>query len=119
MIVVVDTSVWVAHFSGRDPTIGHRLLASAVMVHDFTVGELVLGVLPRSRRVPEEIGAMGRVPALPHSVVLEFVIQHRLQEMGIGWVDAHVLASTASAGARLWTLDKAFAAAAVRAGVPA
>lgn len=118
MIVVADTSVWVAHFSGRDLTIRERLLVPGVVVHDFIVGELVLGVLPRSPRVPEEIEAMGRVPALPHKVVLDFVIHYRLQGMDIGWVDAHVLASTAAAQARLWTLDKALAAAAARAGVP-
>lgn len=119
MITVVDTSIWIDHFSGRDPSIRERLLAPGMFVHDFIVGELVLGSIPRGVPVPEEVQVMGRVPTLQHDQVMEFVLKHRLQGTGIGWPDAHILASTATRTARLWTRDRSLLAAAARAGVPA
>src|SRR2546421_1946151 len=101
-MVVIDTSVWIDHLSGRDRSIRQRLLAPGVLIHDFILGELILGSIPRGAAVPEEITSVGRVPTLPHEQVVSFVLHHRLQGSGIGWVDAHVLASVAAAKARLW-----------------
>ncbi len=38
---------------------------------------------------------------------------------GIGWGDAHLLASTLMAGAQLWTFDRSLAAVALSLGVSA
>jgi hypothetical protein len=38
--------------------------------------------------------------------VLAFVERHRLMSRGIGWVDAHLLASTALARSSLWSRDR-------------
>jgi predicted nucleic acid-binding protein len=46
------------------------------------------------------------------------LIEHRrLAGSGIGWVDAHLLASALLSGARLWTLDRPLARVAQRLGV--
>ena len=43
---------------------------------------------------------------LEHEEVLSFLEVRRLYGRGIGWVDAHLLASTLLTGCALWTFDK-------------
>ena len=58
----------------------------------------------------EEI--LGMLRALPEAQVAEqeevlrFVEARRLYGRGLGWVDAHLLASAILSGCRLWTLDQ-------------
>jgi predicted nucleic acid-binding protein len=48
-----------------------------------------------------------------HEEALGFIERHRLAGRGVGYVDIHLLASSALAGAKLWTRDKRLAAVAV------
>jgi predicted nucleic acid-binding protein len=50
--------------------------------------------------------ALPEVDLLEHEEVLSFLETRRLYGRGIGWVDAHLLASTLLTGCTLWTLDK-------------
>ena len=52
-----------------------------------------------------------------HDEVLTLVAYHRLWGSGVGWVDAHLLASALLSGVRLWTLDRPLARQAERLGV--
>jgi hypothetical protein len=49
---------------------------------------------------------------VPHEEVLDFVRRRRLMRRGIGWVDAHLLASALTSSALLWTVDADLSAAA-------
>ena len=42
---------------------------------------------------------------VPHEEVLDFVRRRRLARRGIGWVDAHLLASALTSSALLWSAD--------------
>ena len=116
--VLVDTSVWRRYFTGAPAVraLGGLLDEDgAVLVHPFVVGELVLGGLS----VREE-GLFARLPAaplLPHEEVLAFVRRRRLARRGIGWVDAHLLASALASGGALWSVDGDLSAAATDLGV--
>ena len=116
--VMVDTSVWRRYFSGAQNVrpLGELLEEDgAVLVHPFIVGELVLGGLST-----REEGMFARLPsatAVPHEEVLEFVRRRRLARRGIGWVDAHLLASALTSSATLWSVDSALASAAADLGV--
>jgi predicted nucleic acid-binding protein len=48
---------------------------------------------------------MEQIPPVPHSEVVAFVRARKIRGRGIGWIDAHLLASALVAGARLWTAD--------------
>jgi hypothetical protein len=48
---------------------------------------------------------MHQAPAIPHDDVVEFVRDPRLNGRGIGWIDAHLLASTLVGRLKLWTTD--------------
>lgn len=111
--VLVDTSVWRRYFSGA-PSVQHLgdLLDEdgAVLIHPFILGELVLGGL--SRREEELFARLPSAFRVPHDEVLDFVRHRQLMRRGIGWVDAHLLASALTSSAALWSIDKKLAEAA-------
>ena len=55
--------------------------------------------------------------AVPHDEVLSFVRRRKLARRGIGWVDAHLLASALASGGVLWSVDADLAAAAADLGI--
>jgi predicted nucleic acid-binding protein len=54
---------------------------------------------------------------VPHGEVLELVRQRRLARRGIGWVDAHLLASALTSSAVLWSVDSDLSAVAADLGI--
>ncbi len=116
--VIVDTSVWRRYFAGAPAVkvLGGLLDEDgAVLVHPFVVGELVLGGLSA-----REEGLFARLPAaavVPHDELLAFVRRRKLVRRGIGWVDAHLLASALASGATLWSVDGDLVSAAEDLGV--
>ncbi|HET7292620.1 MAG TPA: PIN domain-containing protein [Vicinamibacteria bacterium] len=116
--VLVDTSVWRRYFSGAPAVrrLGDLLDdAGAVLVHPFIVGELVLGGL--ATREEELFVRLPSAEVVPHEEVLGFVRRRRLARRGIGWVDAHLLASALTSSAVLWSVDADLFAAAQDVGV--
>lgn len=111
--VLVDTSVWRKFFRGVRAVRGLSDLLDedgAVWIHPFVLGELVLGGIS-----PAQEALFRRLPApkvLDHDDVLEFVRRRELMRRGIGWVDAHLLASSLTGEARLWSADVKLAKAA-------
>jgi hypothetical protein len=74
-----------------------------LLTHAIVIGELVLGGLS----APQE-ALLRRLPmarSVADDEVLVFVKHHKLMRQGIGWADAHLLASAHVAGARLWSAD--------------
>lgn len=62
-----------------------------------------------------------RLPSAPevsHSETLDLIVDRELAGCGIGWVDAHLLASALVAGCGLGTLDTRLRAVASGLGVP-
>lgn len=61
------------------------------------------------------LGALKDLPQVPvatNDEILQFIDENDLFGIGIGYIDAHLLASVRLApGARLWTRDKRFHAA--------
>ena len=84
------------------------------------VGEISLGNLKPRATTLAELNALPRVPVATPADVIDVIEDHRLYGTGIGYVDAHLLASTLLApGTRLWTRDKRLDAAAERLGIAA
>jgi len=121
-MILVDTSVWVAHFREAGSKLAHLLSEGLVMVHPFVMGELACGNLKNRDRILSDLQALP--PAVPatHEEALRLVKDRKLWGTGIGWIDAHLLASALLSEAELWTLDerlhRAAAAASVKRFVP-
>lgn len=114
-MILVDTSVWIDHLRSTNRRLVNLLMNNSVLTHSFVVGELALGTL-RDRE-----GVLGSLRKLPQAVraedaeVLQLIQKRNLAGIGIGYVDAHLLASTMlTPNALLWTHDQRLAAVASR-----
>jgi hypothetical protein len=116
-VILVDTSVWVDHLRRRNDSLVARLEQVEVLVHPFVIGELACGNLRQRHDVLSSLAALPHAPLASHGEVLGFVDGHRLFGAGIGWIDAHLLASTRLASADIWTFDPSLAVAARRLGM--
>jgi predicted nucleic acid-binding protein len=119
MMILVDTSVWVDHLRRRNGGLAGLLEAGEALCHPFIVGELACGDLRRRAEILELLDHLPGVPVVDHHEVIAFIDAHTLMGTGIGWVDAHLLASTVLSRAKLWTMDRPLARAATKLGVVA
>jgi hypothetical protein len=116
-VILVDASVWIDHLRVASGVLADLLLEEQVVCHRFVVGELTCGTFKRRAEVLALMKNLREVPLVAHEEALAFVESHRLMGTGIGWVDAHLLASTVLAGQQLWTRDRPLAQVARRLGV--
>lgn len=105
-MILVDTSVWIDHFRAGNNRLKTLLLDEQVLCHPFIVGELACGILQKRSAILSMLKALPEAQFLEHEEVMSFLETRRLYGRGIGWVDAHLLASTLLTGCTLWTLDK-------------
>ena len=120
MSVLVDTSVWVRFLANRPPFAGQLdglLRRDEVSGHDFVYGELLMGDRGGRRAILAAYDRMDRVSVVPHAEVVAFVRDRKLSGRGIGWIDAHLLASALVARVRLWTADSPLATIATELGI--
>jgi predicted nucleic acid-binding protein len=120
MIVLVDTSVWVRFLSNRAPYAAEldRLLSrDEVSGHAVVYGELLIGDVGGRQRLLNNYAQMHHSPVVPHDDVVAFVQGRRLQGRGIGWIDAHLLASALVGRLKLWTTDAKLAVVATELGI--
>jgi predicted nucleic acid-binding protein len=111
-MILVDTSVWVDHFSDPNPVLANLLDAAEILAHPFVIGELTMGSRPK-RNLIGLLFKLDRALMATDQEVLHFVAAHKLHGVGIGYLDAHLLASTQmTPDTILWTRDKRLAAAA-------
>lgn len=118
-MILVDTSVWAAHFRSGRRDLSTLLEQQQVLGHPFVIGELACGRLPHRAQALADLAQLPAAPVAVQDEVLELIDRHRLMGTGLGWVDAHLLASSFLARAPLWTLDRTLGAHARRLGVSA
>jgi predicted nucleic acid-binding protein len=111
-VVLVDTSIWIRFLAGREPyasTLDRLLASGRVMAHDLIQGEILIGDAGGRTEFLSAYAEVHRAGTVPHTEVVEFVRARKLQGRGIGWIDAHLLASTLVERCRLWTADASLA----------
>lgn len=106
-MILVDTSVWIDHLRSGERRLVELLEGGEVTTHPFVLGELACGNLENRRDVLRFLGNLPSAPTATDPEALNFIESCALMGRGIGYVDVHLLASTALDGAaRLWTRDK-------------
>ena len=115
--MLVDTSIWVDHLRHGHPGLVSLLQRAEVQCHPFIIGELACGSIRRRSEVVQLLRRLPSVPVAENEEVIRFVEQHRLVGRGIGWVDAHLLASVVLDGVLVWTTDRRLATAARSLGI--
>jgi predicted nucleic acid-binding protein len=104
-MILVDTSVWIEHLRSGSDRLRALLFDEQVLCHPFIVGELACGALRNRTEILSMLRALPEANLVEHEEVLGFLETRRLYGRGIGWVDAHLLASTLLSGCTLWTFD--------------
>ena len=105
-MILVDTSVWIEYLRAGSDRLKNLLYDEQVLCHPFVLGELACGTLQKRGEILSMLKALPEARLLENEEVLSFVETRRLYGRGIGWVDAHLLASTLLTGCTLWTFDK-------------
>ena len=116
MSVLVDTSVWVAHFKRRNESLVVLMLRDEALTHPMVLGELACGTPPAPReRTLGDIGLLRPATLANWDEVIAFIEREKLYGLGCGIVAMSLVASTLmTPGTRLWTLDKRLATLAAR-----
>jgi predicted nucleic acid-binding protein len=105
-VILVDTSVWVAHFRRRLADLAELLERQQVLTHAFVVGELACGTLHQRAIILQLLKELPQAVPASHDEVLDMIDQRRLWGTGLGWLDCHLLASALLTPCRLWTTDR-------------
>jgi predicted nucleic acid-binding protein len=105
-MVLVDTSVWVAHFRRGDIGLETLLNEGNVVCHPFIVGELACGNLKNRSGILSLLQALPMTTPAEHEEVMRFIENHSLMGKGLGYIDMHLLASAILSRVPVWTLDK-------------
>ena len=119
-MILADTSIWVDHFRSGNEKLRDLLNRGQVVVHPFIVAELALGSLR------QRVTTLALLDRLPHVQVAQtrevrtMIESRRLYSLGIGLIDAHLIASIfLDPSTRLWTTDKGLRHAAEGLGIHA
>jgi predicted nucleic acid-binding protein len=106
-MILAGTSIWVDHLRRADPVFDGLLRRANILMHPVVLGELALGMLPDRNTTMRILRSLPRAEVARDNEVLRLIEDWRLSGTGIGYSDAHLLASVLlTSGARLWTRDK-------------
>lgn len=105
-MVLVDSSVWVRHLRAGNTNLETLLNDGRVVCHPFIIGELACGNLKNRTEIFTLLNSLPMAKQAEHEEVLQFIESNRLMGTGLGYVDAHLLASAVLTGIPFWTLDK-------------
>lgn len=117
-MILTDTSVWVDHFRRKDAELVRQLHGNNISIHPFVVTELALGNLPDRQRTIATLDLLPAVKVARISEVRQMIDAHSLFRRGIGFVDAHLIASVfITPHTVLWSRDKRLSAVAEALGL--
>jgi predicted nucleic acid-binding protein len=105
-MVLVDTSVWIDFLRKGDSLLSDLLTDGEVLTHPHIIGELRLGNIPKRKSF---LGLIENLPVIVQATDEEvgyMIEKNKLYGKGIGYIDAHILASSIMNSTPLWTLDK-------------
>lgn len=114
-MILVDTSIWVNHLRTGDSVLARLLERGPVLGHPWVAGELALGNLSRRERVLRLLAGLPEAEVASQAETLGFIDAQQLYGLGIGYVDAQLLAATRlTPNTRHWTADRRLGAVARR-----
>ena len=119
-MILADTSIWIDHLRSGNKELSKLLSHRNVAIHPFIIAELALGSLRERARTLALLDLLPQVRAAQQSEVRLLIETRRLYDVGIGLIDAHLMASIfISPPTLLWTRDKPLRKAAEGLGIHA
>ena len=106
-MILADTSVWVDHLRFGDKDMRELLNRGQIVIHPFVVAELALG------SIKDRAKTLALLDLLPQARIAQLnelrlaIEARRLYSAGIGFTDAHLIASVLiDSPTLLWARDK-------------
>ncbi len=116
--IIADSSIWIDHINKGDAELAGLLKRGRILLHPMVIGEVALGSITQRQVILEQLQALPQALPASHAEVMAMIEWLDLFSSGIGYVDAHLLASARQVGSgRIWTRDKRLHAQAERLGV--
>ncbi|MBB4861658.1 putative nucleic acid-binding protein [Pseudomonas nitritireducens] len=104
MSVLVDTSVWAAHFREQNDTLAVLLTFDQVVTHPVVIGELACMELPDRSTTLSDLKALRQANQATRIEVEQFIRIHGLEGKGCDLNEVTLLCSTIlTPGAVYWT----------------
>lgn len=117
MRILADTSIWIGHFRTPNTILKSFLEDGAVLMHPCIHGELALGSMKDRVEVLKLLAALPESDIATNDEVLFVIERKQLWSLGIGWIDAQLLAAARlTSDCSLWTFDVSLRKAAEKAG---
>jgi predicted nucleic acid-binding protein len=106
-VILADTSVWVDHFRKDNPEMRNQLANRQIVMHPFVAAELALGSLHDRTRTLAFLDLLPPLRMAQLNEVRQMIEARSLYSLGIGLIDAHLIASVLiNPPTLLWTTDK-------------
>ena len=117
--VLIDSSVWVAHFRKANLLLQSLLAADQILSHPLIVIEIACGTPPAPReRTLADLKRLRVSTIATTGETLDLIQREKLHDSGCGAVDMVLLASVLlTPDATLWTMDKNLGVLSMRMGV--
>lgn len=117
-MILVDTAIWIDHLKSPIAALDRLLSAREVFTHPSILGEISLGSHYQREALLPALRDLPCTAELFHPEVQSFITRYKLFGLGLGYIDAHLLASAQhSQTGLLWTRDKRLHEAAVKLGI--
>jgi predicted nucleic acid-binding protein len=117
-MIVIDSSIWIDHIHTPVPQLNALLLREHALMHPHVLGEIALGSIRDRNRLLARFELLPVPNIAEEGYVLYMIDERNLMATGIGYTDAHLLASTfLTPNGKLWTRDKRLYAHADRFGL--
>jgi predicted nucleic acid-binding protein len=106
-LILADTSVWIHHLRSDTERMRELLTQGRIVIHSFVVAELSLGSLKQRSKTITWLDQLPHLRVAQLAEVRAMIEAHRLYGLGIGLIDAHLIASVLlNPPTLLWTKDK-------------
>ena len=123
-MILADTSIWIDHLRSGNRSINKEmrkhLNEGQIVIHPSIIAELALGSLQDRAKTLALLDLLPQVRVAQLSEVRRMIEARRLYSLGIGLIDAHLIASVfLNSSTLLWTRDKRLRKAAESLGIQA
>ena len=106
-MILVDTSVWIAHLRKSEEKLEKILQNDMVVTHPLVRLELALGSIANRERVLADLALLPHVPVAETDELFRLVELRRLYRRGIGITNLYLLASVLlDKSITIWTRDR-------------
>jgi len=106
-LILADTSIWIEHLRSGNKEMREHLNQGQIVIHPFVIAELALGSLRERSRTLALLDLLPQVRVAQLSEVRLTIEARRLYSLGIGLIDAHLIASAfINSPTLLWTKDR-------------